>query len=148
MFQPSRAEARRFFFETWARYRAGQPLEGAQTLALEAMLAHPEYHAVLGNAERFEEREYFPEQGETNPFLHLALHVAILEQVSIDQPAGIRAHYEHLRRTLGDAWQAQHALMDCLAEALWQSQRQGLPLSQTAYADCLERQAGAADTLK
>ena len=148
MFQPNRAEARRFFFDTWARYRAGLPLEGAQTLALEAIHGHPEYHAVLDDAERFEEREYFPEQGETNPFLHLALHVAILEQLSIDQPPGIRARYERLRQTLGDAMQAQHALMDCLAEALWQSQRQGAPLSEALYADCLERQAASADTLK
>ncbi len=148
MFQPSRADARRFFFDTWARYRAGLPLEGAQALALEAILAHPEYHAVLGDAERYGEREYFPEQGETNPFLHLSLHVAVLEQLSIDQPRGIRAHYERLRQTLGDALRAQHVLMECLAEALWQSQRQGAPLSEASYADCLERQGGRADGLK
>ncbi len=148
MFQPTRVQARRFFFDTWARYRAGLPLEGAQTLALEAILAHPEYHAVLENAARYGEREYFPEQGETNPFLHLALHVALLEQLSIDQPAGIRAHYERLCRASGDAMQAQHTLMECLAEALWQSQRQGVAVSETVYADCIRRRAGAADTLE
>ena len=148
MFQPTRAQARHLFFDTWARYRAGLPLEGAQTLALEAVLEHPEYHALLEDAERYGEREYFPEQGETNPFLHLALHVALLEQLSIDQPAGIRTHYERLRRASGDAMQAQHLLMECLAEALWQSQRQGVPLSEAGYADCLRRRAGAADTLE
>ena len=148
MFQPTRAQARRFFFDTWARYRAGLPLEGAQTLALETILAHSEYHAVLEDAERYGEREYFPEQGETNPFLHLALHVALLEQLAIDQPAGIRAHYERLCQALGDAMQAQHTLMECLAEALWQSQRQGMLVSEAAYADCIRRRAGAADTLE
>ena len=148
MFQPTRAQARHFFFDTWTRYRAGLPLEGAQTLALEAILAHPEYHAVLEDAERYGEREYFPEQGATNPFLHLALHVALLEQISIDQPAGIRAHYEHLRRSSGDAMQAQHVLMECLAEALWQSQRAGMPVSEALYADCIRRRTGTDDTLE
>jgi hypothetical protein len=144
MFNPSRDQVRQFFFDVWAKYRAGQPLAGAEQPALEAILAHPEYHGVLDQAERFLERDYLPELGETNPFLHLSMHLALAEQVSIDQPAGIRERYRKLLEFHGDAMQAQHEAIDCLAEMVWQSQRSGTPYDPAAYLDCLDRKAGGA----
>ena len=141
MFNPSRDQVREFFFETWRRYRAGEPLEGAQTLALEAILLHPEYHPVLDAPQRHAEREYFPELGETNPFLHLSLHVALAEQLSIDQPIGIRARFEQLLARCGDRHAAQHEALECLAEMVWRSQRDGTPPDGAAYLDCLARRA-------
>ena len=93
MFNPSRDQARQFFFDAWQKYRAGQPLEGLETVAVEVALAHPEYHDTLDDPERFLDRDYTPDAGQTNPFLHLSLHVAIEEQLSIDQPPGIRAEF-------------------------------------------------------
>jgi hypothetical protein len=144
MFNPSRDQVRQFFFDVWAKYRAGQALAGAEQPALEAILAHPEYHGVLDQAERFRERDYLPELGETNPFLHLSMHLALAEQVSIDQPAGIRERYRKLLKFHGDAMQAQHEAIDCLAEMVWQSQRSGTPYEPAAYLDCLDRKAGGA----
>ena len=141
MFNPTRDQVRDFFFETWRRYRAGEPLEGAQTLALEAILLHPEYHPVLDAPQRHAEREYFPELGETNPFLHLSLHVALAEQLSIDQPIGIRARFEQLLARCGDRHAALHEALECLAEMVWRSQRDGTPPDGAAYLDCLARRA-------
>ena len=138
MFNPSRDQVRQFFFDAWARYRAGHTLNGIEAVALEIILAHPEYHAMLDNPARYLERDYPPELGETNPFLHLSMHVSIAEQLSIDQPAGVRARYQKLLAHRGDAMQAQHEVMDCLAEMIWQAQRSGATYDATAYLDCLD----------
>jgi hypothetical protein len=141
MFNPTRDQVRDFFFETWRKYRAGEPLAGAQTLALEAILLHPEYHAVLDAPERHAAREYFPELGETNPFLHLSLHVALQEQLSIDQPAGVRERFAALLTRRGERHAALHDAIECLAEMVWRSQRDGAPPDGAAYLECLARRA-------
>ena len=144
MFNPSRDQVRQFFFDVWAKYRAGQPLAGAEQPALDAVLAHPEYHAILDHPERYLERDYPPESGETNPFLHLSMHLAVSEQVSLDQPPGIRERYQRLLNRHGDAMQAQHAVMDCLGEMIWQVQRYQTAFDSAAYLRCLDRRLGDA----
>ena len=115
LFNPSRDQVRQFFFDTWAKFEARQPLSDLEKRALEVIHMHPEYQAVLESPERYREQEYFPEMGETNPFLHMSLHLSILEQLAIDQPPGIAAAYAALQHKHGDAMAAQHDLMDCLA---------------------------------
>jgi Domain of unknown function (DUF1841) len=138
MFSPTRDQARKIFFDTWTKYQAQQPIEGAESLALEAILAHPEYHHMLNDPERYLDQDYPPELNAVNPFLHLFMHVAIAEQLSIDQPPGIRLRYESLLRTYGDAMTAQHVIMECLAEMIWQAQRQRGAFDPTLYMDCLD----------
>lgn len=140
MFNPSRDQARRFFFDAWQKFRTSQPLSDLEAIALELMRQHPEYHAIFDSPERYVERDYLPESGEANPFLHLSLHLAIREQLPIDQPRGIAAHYRRLLEKTGSAHDAEHLIMDCLAEMIWQAQRQGKPLDGSFYLDCLERQ--------
>ncbi|MEQ1663586.1 MAG: DUF1841 family protein [Thiobacillus sp.] len=141
MFNPSRDQVRQFFFDVWTKYRAGQPLAGAEQPALEAVLAHPEYHALLEAPDRYQDRDYLPESGETNPFLHLSMHLAIAEQLSMDQPPGVRARYQALLDQTGDAMAAQHAVMECLAEMIWQAQRYQTAFDAAAYLSCLDRHA-------
>ncbi len=138
MFNPSRDQVRQFFFDAWAGCRAGRSLSGSEAVALEIILAHPEYHAMLDNPARYLERDYPPELGETNPFLHLSMHVSIAEQLSIDQPVGVRTRYQKLLTRRGDAMQAQHEIMDCLAEMIWQAQRSGITYDPVAYLHCLD----------
>lgn len=142
MFEPSRAQARQFFFDAWAKYRAGQALSDLEAMAVEHIGRHPEYHAVLEQPERHRERDWQPEMGETNPFLHLSMHLAITEQVSIDQPPGVRRRYQALVERFADPHAAEHAVMDCLAEMLWQAQRNHRPPDGDAYLRCLAGKAG------
>jgi hypothetical protein len=144
MFNPSRDQVRQFFFDVWSKYRSGQPLAGAELPALDAVLAHPEYHALLDQPERHIERDYLPEAGETNPFLHLSLHLAVAEQLAIDQPPGIRDRYQQLLKQHGDAMAAQHAVIDCLGEMIWQVQRQQTAFDSAAYLRCLDARLGMA----
>ena len=139
MFAPSREQVRQFFFDTWGKYRAAAPLQGLETLAIEVILLHPEYHAALEAPGRSAEQDYTPEMGQTNPFLHMSLHLAVEEQLSIDQPPGIRAAFGEVLRKSASRHDALHAALECLGEMVWQSQRDGAPPDAQSYLACLKR---------
>ncbi len=141
MFEPTRDQARDFFFETWRKYRAGEPLAGLEAIVLDVILAHPEYHPALDAPERFRERDYSPELGEPNPFLHLGMHVAIEEQLSIDQPIGVSGFFAALATKHGDRHKAMHDAMECLGEMVWRAQRDHAPPDAAGYLECLEKRA-------
>ena len=144
MFNPSRDDARRFFFDTWDKYKRGEPLAGLEKTALQVLLLHPEYHAALADPERNLERDFAPEAGQLNPFLHLALHLAIEEQLEIDQPPGIRARYEALLKRTGSEHDAKHDVLECLGETIWEAQRARQSPNEQAYLECLDRKSSRA----
>jgi hypothetical protein len=143
MFNPSREQVRQFFCEAWRKYRQRAILEGAEVAAADLIVHHPEYHALLEDAATAVEQEFTPESGQMNPFLHLSLHLAVAEQISIDQPPGIRAAYQALRDRL-DVHAAEHAIMECLGETIWRAQRHGAAMDAQAYLNCVRRAAGGA----
>ncbi len=140
MFNPSREEARNFLFETWRKRRTGELLTPLEDLSAQLIEKHPEYHQLLTEPERYQDKDYNPEQGATNPFLHLMMHLSIEEQISIGQPHGIRAHFERLTQHFESEHEAQHAMMECLGEMIWQAQRNGVAPDPTVYLSCLEKQ--------
>lgn len=143
LFNPSRDEVRAFFFGVWAKFKASQPLSEIEKIGLSVIHMHPEYHAILDAPERFKHQAYYPEAGETNPFLHMSLHLSILEQISINQPIGIKNIYEQLilkyRNQDNPQHDAQHDILDCLAETLWQAQRNQLDLNSDDYIKLLQQ---------
>jgi hypothetical protein len=138
MFNPSRSQVRQFFRESWRKHRERLILDGAEAAAADLIAGHPEYHALLENPQAASEREFPPEDGQTNPFLHLSLHLAVAEQIGIDQPRGIGEAYSALRRKL-DVHDAEHLIMECLAESLWRAQRENTPMDGEAYLDGIRR---------
>jgi hypothetical protein len=138
MFTPSRDEVREMFFGAWRKYREGLPLAGIEAAALDVILQHPEYHAVLEARSRTRDKDY---TDETNPFLHMSLHLALEEQLSIDQPPGIAHRLQALVSKFHDRHEALHQGLECLAEMLWRAQRDGTPPDAAAYLSCLERRA-------
>jgi hypothetical protein len=139
LYSPSRDDARRFLVTAWSKQRAGVPLSALEGLAADVIGRHPEYHALLEDPDRSLNRDWPPESGQTNPFLHLALHLAVAEQLAVDQPAGIATEYRRLCGAWGDEHAAQHAVVECLGEVLWQAQRLGGPPDGRLYVDCLRR---------
>jgi hypothetical protein len=137
VFNPSRDQVRDTFFEAGRKYRAGEPLVGIEALAADVALAHAEYHAILEDPERHRDRDY----REANPFLHMSLHLALEEQLSIDQPPGIRSRWQALLARSRERHDALHQAIECLAEMLWRAQREGAPPDAAAYLSCLERRA-------
>ncbi|MCG6932869.1 MAG: DUF1841 family protein [Gallionella sp.] len=140
LFNPSRDEARNFLFESWRKRRAGELLTPLEDLAAQLIAKHPEYFSVLEDPESHHEKDFLPEQGETNPFLHLMMHLTIEEQISIDQPPGIRAHFVRLTQKLESEHDAQHRIMECLSEMIWQAQRDRAQPDAALYFECLEKQ--------
>ncbi len=140
LFDPSRDQVRQFFCETWRKHREKLPLSPLESIALDWALQHPEYHGELESAERAVAADYSIEAGQSNPFLHLSMHLAIAEQLQIDQPPGIRAAYDALVRRLDSPHEAAHRIMDCLGETIWRAQRNGTPPDGDAYLDCIRRQ--------
>ena len=125
MFAPSRDEARRFIAAAWSKQRSGQALSALERMVVDIVALHPEYHALLDDADAHLDRDYTPEGGAANPFLHLSLHLAVAEQLAIDQPAGLRGEYERLRAARGSEHDALHDVVECLGEVIWQAQRAG-----------------------
>ena len=134
----SRTDTRRMFLEVWRKQQASKPLSALETIVAEVIRLHPEYHALLaGDPDSALDRDWGPEGGETNPFLHMGLHIAIREQLSIDRPPGVKAAYAALLKRTGYAHAAEHIMLECLAETLWRGQREGRLPDEVAYLDCL-----------
>jgi len=141
MFQPSQADVRRFFCTIHAKQRGGLPLDAMELVAAPWIAEHPEYHPELTDAEAAVAAMYTVEEGRSNPFLHLSMHLSIQEQVAIDQPSGIRQAVELLAARRNSLHDAHHEVMECLGEMIWASQRSGLPPDGQAYIDCVRRRA-------
>ncbi|HEY6133315.1 MAG TPA: DUF1841 family protein [Rubrivivax sp.] len=141
MFQPSQHDVRRFFCETWRRQREGLPLDAMQAQAAPWVAEHPEYHTELADLEAALAANFRVEDGRSNPFLHLSMHLSITEQVAIDQPTGIRQAVQLLAARRGSLHEAHHEVMECLGEMIWASQRSGLPPDGPAYIDAVRARA-------
>lgn len=137
MFNPSREQVRRFFTDAWLKHRQAGILTPLESMAVDWIRQHPEYHAALEDPDAVD-ADFPVEAGQTNPFLHLSMHLAISEQLSIDQPPGIKAAYEQLLTTR-DAHEAVHEIMECLGEVVWEAQRMGRPFSNDVYLDLIRR---------
>ncbi len=142
MFNPSKDEVRQFFCTTWKKSTQGEVLTPLEAIASDWIRQHPEYEKDLANTERALETDYSVDEGRSNPFLHLSMHLSIHEQVSVDQPPGIRDACETLIRRLGSVHDAHHQIMECLGEMLWTAQRNGAPPDGEAYIHCIRQRAG------
>jgi hypothetical protein len=134
----SRDELRRVYVEAWRKRRAGVPVEPLEAQVADVIALHPEYHATLERDEALA-CDYTPEGGQSNPFLHMGLHLAVRDQVVTDRPAGLRAAFTGLAQRLGSAHEAEHRIIECLAEAMWEAQRTGRPPDEKAYLEAVLR---------
>ncbi|MDE2081648.1 MAG: DUF1841 family protein [Burkholderiales bacterium] len=141
MFQPSQADVRRFFCAAYAKQRDGRPLDPMEAIAARWIAEHPEYHAELADEAAALAAMYAVEDGRSNPFLHLSMHLSIEEQQAIDQPTGIRQAVQLLAARRGALHAAHHEVMECLGEMIWASQRSGLPPDGPAYIEAVRRRA-------
>ena len=138
----NRLELREHFFRSWDKAQRGEPLDGLEKMIATVVAQHPEYHAVVAHPEAYVDRDYPLASGETNPFLHLGMHIALHEQLTTQRPAGIVAIYQAVLAASPDPHLAEHRMMACLSEVLWQAQRTGAAPDEAAYLRCLQQSAG------
>lgn len=137
MFNPTRDQVREFFINTWQKHQQKAVLTPIESIALKWILEHPEYQALL-SSEEAKQMDFTVSGGQVNPFLHLSMHLAIEEQVSIDSPPGIKAAFEQLSARR-NPHEAMHEIMECLGQVIWESQRLGTPLNNELYIDLLRK---------
>ncbi len=121
------------FFLSWEKYQHKKLLSPLENEIVQVILAHPEYHKILENQDKFQQQSYFPESGAPNPFLHMGLHLAIREQIATDRPAGISVIYRNLINKYNDSFAVEHLMMEQLAEYLWLSQKNNVPPDENHY---------------
>ncbi len=137
IFGQDRNELRRLYVDAWRKRCEGLPLSPLETQIADVIAMHPEYHADLTDANL--DRDYTPEAGRSNPFLHMGLHLGIREQVSTNRPAGVAAIHRALVERHGDAHPAEHEMIECLAETLWEAQSANAPPDETRYLERMQR---------
>ena len=142
MFGGQRDQMRQVFFDAWRKQQAGESLQPLEEMVAGVVRQHPEYHTLLSNPESAKEQEFTPEGGQTNPFLHMGMHIGLLEQISTDRPQGIAELYRRLCQRLGDTHEAEHQLMECLGRMLWEAQSANRMPDEQAYLDCIRRLVG------
>jgi hypothetical protein len=138
----SRDQLRQAYVDAWRKHRERLPMEPLEAQIADVIALHPEYHAQLEKPEAVLARDFTPEGGQSNPFLHMGLHLAVREQVATNRPTGIRAAFEQLVQRYGDPHAAEHAIIECLAEALWDAQRSGRMPDEQAYLERVRSLAG------
>jgi len=141
MFGQDRSQLRRLFFSAWRKHQTREIVEPLEQLIIQIIQQHPEYHSLLENEEAQLDKDYTPEMGQTNPFLHMAMHIGIQEQLASQRPDGITACYSELLRIYSDPHEVEHQMMECLAEMMWQSQRNGAAPDEMAYLECLRNRS-------
>lgn len=137
MYSSNRSDTRQPFFDAWQKMQAGLPMTALETIIADVIRLHPEYHPLLSDGGRSLDKDWLPEGGETNPFLHMGMHIAVREQLSIDRPAGIKAAHAALLAHTRDAHAAEHAMLECLGETLWRAQRDNRLPDEQAYLACI-----------
>lgn len=140
IFGQDRGALRRMYAEAWAKREAGAPMSALEQQIAEVVAEHPEYLDDV-TAEDID-RDFLPEGGQTNPFLHMGMHLSLREQVATDRPAGIRQVYTTLHAAAGDRHHAEHQMIECLAETLWEAQSQNRAPDEQRYLERLRRLAG------
>ncbi|MDH5544783.1 MAG: DUF1841 family protein [Gammaproteobacteria bacterium] len=139
LFTQDRDKLRQFYIDAWNKAQAKQAMEPLEEMVAQVVAMHPEFHAFLQKGNAALAREFMPEQGETNPFLHMGLHLGIREQLSTQRPDGIAGIYQKLVKKLGDAHDAEHRLMECLTEMIWTAQTNNTMPDEAQYLECIKR---------
>ena len=129
----SRDQLRAAYIEAWRKRRAGLPMQPLEMQIADVVELHPEYQRALEDPDSVLDRDYSPEGGQSNPFLHMGLHLAVRDQLATDRPPGIRQAFQQLVGRMGNPHDAEHELIECLAETLWEAQRSGMPPDEMAY---------------
>ena len=137
MFQ-SRDEIRQVYLKVWQKMQNQSVLEPMEAIIADVVKLHPEYHPLLDKGESAVEKDFSPEDGQTNPFLHMGMHITLREQAGSDRPAGIQAIYQKLVQQKG-IHETEHAMMECLGQVLWNAQRLNQMPDETAYLACLSQ---------
>ena len=137
LYTQDRTQQRQFLANAWQKFLNKEVLDPMEDQLTQVIDLHPEYHKLIQNIES----DYFPESGEVNPYLHINLHLSLREQLSINQPLGIKEYYQNILNKTKNPHETEHLMMDCIAQMIFSSQKNNTPMDHKAYIDCLKTQS-------
>ena len=137
MFGQDRTELRQMFFTAWKKHQSKQIMEPLEAVVAKIIELHPEYHPLLENQDTLD-KDYTPDMGETNPFLHMAMHISIQEQLSTKRPTGIEQIHQSMLNKIKDLHETEHKMMECLGKMLWEAQSKNRAPDENDYLNCLK----------
>ncbi len=137
IFGNERRNLRQLWFDVYRKAQNAEPLTALEEQVKAVIALHGEYHALLAAPEKYSERDYLPEFGETNPFLHMGLHMGLREQISTNRPAGMQSLYQQFLLRCGDKHEVEHQMMEALAHSMWLAQRHQRAPDEAAYLELL-----------
>lgn len=140
MFGQNREQLRRFYQQAWKKHTSGAPLDGLEALVAQVIGQHPEYQKLVSDPDALD-KDFHIEEGQTNPFLHMGMHITLAEQLASDRPAGIRTLHQKITLKTGDAHEAEHKMMECLGLILWEAQRAGQAPDEQSFLECMRKLA-------
>ncbi|HHI94019.1 MAG TPA: DUF1841 family protein [Gammaproteobacteria bacterium] len=141
MFGQDRNQLRQMYFDAWRKRQGGELMQPLELMIAEVIALHPEYHALLEKGKDALNKDFLPEMGETNPFMHMGMHIAIREQLATDRPGGIVLAHKKLLLRLQDVHEVEHQIMECLGESLWEAQRNNSAPDESQYLRCVQKRA-------
>jgi len=71
------------------------------------------------------------------PLDPLEEQLALKDQLSINQPKGIREVHQKLIKQYEDQHIAEHLMMECIAEMIYLSQKNNTTMNQESYLNCI-----------
>lgn len=140
MFGTDRNEIRNNYFAVWKKHHDSEALTDLEKQILAVLLEHPEYHYIFNDRDKYLDKDYTPEHGETNPYLHMSLHLAIRDQVSTNRPQGVAELFGQLTKKLGDPLEAEHTMLESLMGQLWAAMQKGVDFDNESYLEDLRKQ--------
>lgn len=141
MFGQDRNQLRQMYFDAWRKQQGGELMQPLEIMIAEVVSLHPEYHALLEQGEVALDKDFLPETGESNPFMHMGMHIAIREQLATDRPEGIVLAHKKLLLRLQNKHDVEHQIMECLGQSLWEAQRNHSAPDELQYLLCVQKQA-------
>ncbi len=139
LFGNNRDELRRVYVTAWRKFNNNEALEPLEQIIVDVIKVHPEYHLLLENEEKALSKEWTAETGESNPFAHMGMHIAIREQLITNRPAGIGDQHRRLSVKLNNDHEAEHQIMECMGRVMWEAQRSGQMPDEGVYLECVRK---------
>ncbi len=139
MFGQDRHQLRQMYLDAWRKQQNSELMQPLEAMIAEVVALHPEYHSLLEQGEDALDKDFLPESGEANPFIHMGMHMAIREQLSTDRPTGIVLAHKKCLLRFQDAHEADHQIMECLGQSLWEAQRNNMAPDESQYLSCVQK---------
>jgi hypothetical protein len=134
IFGDDRKQLRKMYFDVWNKAQNKKPMTPLEIQIADVIGIHPEYHQQLtADPNDKIDKDYQTQVGESNPFLHMGLHLGLREQIATSRPQGIKQIFIQITKSVNNSHLAEHLCMDVLSQFIWEAQSSGKAPNDEKY---------------